>query len=104
MVIGASYARWMCSDASIGSLAVARLFHIALALLTIIIIIIIIIFIIIIIKQKTQIHRKSSGKRTQTKSEKLFRVICHCSVKRTLSLVINIIIIINIITIIIIII
>ena len=32
----------------------------------------------------------------QTQSDKLFSVFCHCSVKRTLSLVINIIIIITI--------
>ena len=33
-MIGVSDARWMCLDASIGSLAIARPFQVALALLT----------------------------------------------------------------------
>ena len=33
-MIGASHARWVCLDASMGSLAIARLFKVALALLT----------------------------------------------------------------------
>ena len=59
---------------------------------------IIIIFSIIIIVTATKIHWKSSGNRTQAEKKKMFSVFCNCSILRTLSLVINIIIIITIIT------
>ena len=61
-------------------------------------IIIIIIIIIIVKQQKNKYNWKSSENRTQAENEKLFSVFCHCSVIRTMSLVINIIIIITIIT------
>ena len=44
----------------------------------------------------------SSENRTQAENEKHFSVFCHCSVIRTLTLVINIIIIITFITVIVI--
>ena len=57
-----------------------------------------IIIIIIIIIATTKIHWKSSGNLTQAEKNKMFSVFCHCSILRTLSLFINIIIIITIIT------